>query len=93
MNHGISIFFPHDLRENVNIISIPFSPIFSPYLEVMRLYAKVYARSIYKFDCLDVAIAWQDDYDDYIIGVDSLKQLKENYELFGNKNEVYNSKA
>jgi len=73
---GMSIYYPHELRSDVNVIEIPCAWLFGSYLKVMRLYAKVIARSLYKLNNGDRIFQ---EVDDYVVGCDSLEQLKENY--------------
>lgn len=75
---GLAVYYPHEMRQNVGVFSIPNSDIFLPYLDVMKLHAKVYSRSIY-------TLAYSEIYkkcDDVIVGVDNLEQLKRNMERF-----------
>ena len=93
--YGLSIYYPHELRQEANIIQIPANALFNDYLKTMILYSDVQIRSIYKLNIIE------DDYNsdflkdvlkkinflpkkiDYVIGVDNVNQLKEDMELFG----------
>jgi hypothetical protein len=77
---GHSIYYPHELNCHDKIIIIPDSNIFDSYLPVMKLHSKIYARS--HFMILKQHHANIEYIDDYIIGVESMEELKRDMELF-----------
>lgn len=75
---GQAIYYPHEINPAAKIISIPDSDLFNPYLPVMKLHAKVYARSHFKIE----NNADPTYIDDYIIGVENAKELLEDMRRF-----------
>jgi hypothetical protein len=93
--YGQSIYYPHELRQEANIIQIPANGLFNDYFKTMILYSNVQIRSVYKLNIIETnsnvdflkGILKKLDFSankiDYVIGVDNVKQLRENMELFG----------
>lgn len=88
---GMSIYYPHELRENVSVLHIPASRLFEPYLDTMTLYADVIIRSVYNLrrDISEIKELKKNNRPDlghtidFCVGCDSLEQLKRNMEIFG----------
>lgn len=93
--YGISIYYPNELRQDVNAFHIPASTLFIDYLDTMLLHADVFVRSLYNlhgkiinnalsmFECFKIHERPDLNHHVYpVIGVSNLKQLKENMELF-----------
>jgi hypothetical protein len=89
---GQSIYYPQELDQRCNIISIPMWYCFDQYLPVMQLHSKVYARSFYNLYMKNVQTYYEindmgdlrdrvdydiSKYDDIILGVDNINQLRE----------------
>jgi hypothetical protein len=86
--YGISIYFPHEIIQRANIIQFPCNDIFVPYLPIMSLYAQVQARSV--FNSYLPGGEWSGAekikrYCDFVIGCDSVDQVKDNMWIFGKK--------
>lgn len=87
---GMSIYYPHELREDVSMIHIPANGLFNSYLPTMLLHADVIIRSVFnlkqdpeilnklkEFNRLDLGHTI-----DFCVGCDNLEQLKRNMETF-----------
>jgi len=68
---GLSIYYPHELHPDAKYVSIPAGDCWRPYMEVMSLHAKIFQRSVYQLGSEFPGI-------EKIIGVDNIKQLREN---------------
>lgn len=92
---GTSIYYPNELRQDVNAFHIPASTLFIDYLDTMLLHADVFVRSLYNLydkktnNAVDVFRHFKNhersDLNHHVypvIGVSNIKQLKENLELF-----------
>jgi aryl-alcohol dehydrogenase-like predicted oxidoreductase len=86
---GQSIYFPHELNQKCNIIQAPLDlNIWNNYLPTMSLYATVQFRSCYnlyskyktitKLDLTNYEKLKRSGKIQFVIGVDNIKQLKEN---------------
>lgn len=80
--YGISIYYPHELRQDVNIVQFTASTLFDNYLPTMSLMADVYVRSIFKRQYEYYAMKNKEEVKDYVIGCDNLEQLKQNMGAF-----------
>jgi hypothetical protein len=86
--YGQSIYYPHELRQEANIIQIPANALFNDYITTMALYADVQIRSIYNLGDAknnpEIYSKVKENFPkiDYVIGVRNLEQLKQNMELF-----------
>ena len=88
---GLSCFLPYELnRSYYNVFSIPCDPLWFKNLNIMTLYADVYLRSFYNlftkhYDISLLENIIKNDINnkiDFIVGVRSLEQLKENIVYF-----------
>lgn len=92
---GTSIYYPNELRQDVNAFHIPASPLFIDYLDTMLLHADVFVRSLYNLgdryigsaiDRFDLFKGHErPDLNHYVypvIGVSKVDQLKENMDWF-----------
>lgn len=88
---GLSIYYPHELREDVSVLHIPANRLFDEYLPTMLLHADVIIRSVYMLKQNPQNIRILKEYDrpeinhtvDFCVGCDNLEQLKRNMEIFG----------
>lgn len=92
--YGQSIYYPHEIRQDANIIQIPESYLFTDYIITMGLYSNIQIRSLYNIDvkikrinkktAFENAVKMKKKFPkiDFILGVDNVKQLKENMRLF-----------
>lgn len=76
--YGISIYYPHELRQDVNIVQIAASPLFTDYLPIMSLMADVYVRSVYNRSLEYNRMGNKNYIKDFVIGCDNLEQLRVN---------------
>jgi len=91
--YGMSIYYPHELRSDINIIQIPCTPIFFDYIPTMALYAQVQIRSYYNLYLKSFDYYTEADKKkfsavskmknvDFVIGCDDINQLRVNMEIF-----------
>jgi diketogulonate reductase-like aldo/keto reductase len=92
---GTSIYYPNELRQDVNAFHIPASPLFIDYLDTMLLHADVFVRSLFNMNNKNIGHAI-DNFEVFkrheridlnhhvypVIGVSNIGQLKENMEWF-----------
>lgn len=88
--YGVSIYYPNEIIQLSNVIQIPCSLTFADYINTMSLYSDVLVRSYFNFwvkngyredDCF-IQDLKENKKVDFVVGVDSIDQLKKNMETF-----------